>query len=304
MDSFQATGYFTRIRYRLETVLVRMGYRFFKALPLTWSSATGGVIAEAIAPLFRRRNEVARDNLKRAMPGISDGEINRIIGGMWNNLGRNFAEFPHLARIHDEELLSIARIEGIENLERACRPGKGVLCFTGHLADWEFAPRLFALSGYPLAVVGRSGNNPGLDELIRQSRAGYISSFIPKGSAGSRMIIQVLNQGGSVGLLVDQKMNDGIKASFFGREAMSAPGIARLALKYDCPILPVRIIRERGPRHRVIIYPPIKVHRPDAAARDVLEIINDINSTLESWIREYPEQWIWLHNRWPSGDKA
>lgn len=287
-----------RARYGLETLLVRLVYLAIRSLPLRFASAAGGALGRSAGPLLRRRNKVARRNLALAMPELSTDETDRILGDMWDNIGRTLAEFPHMARLDGEALSAVARIEGIEHLEQARRGGRGVLCYTGHLGSWEYAPRLFAAHGHPLFIVGRSANNPGLNRLIQRQRAGYISAFIPKGSSGAREIMQTLQRGGCVGMLMDQKMNDGIVAPFFGRKAMTASGIARLALRYDCPILPVRIVREQGPRNVVTIYPPAPIPRTGDTARDELEIVNGINATLEQWIRERPGQWIWLHNRW------
>ena len=286
-------------RYRLETLLISAVYRALRLLPIAAASAVGSAVAGTAGPLLRRRDRVARENLAKAMPHLDVRERQEVIRGMWNNLGRTFAEFPHIGRLDAAALAAVARIEGLEHLEAASRAGRGVLCFTGHLGGWEYAPRLFSDSGYPLYIVGRSANNPGLDRLIRENRAGYIAEFIPKGRAGARATMEILKAGRCVGILQDQKMNDGIRADFFGREAMTASGIARLALRHDCPILPVRVVREGGARNVVTVYPPVPVRRTGDNRRDALEIVNAINAILEGWIREHPEQWIWLHNRWP-----
>jgi KDO2-lipid IV(A) lauroyltransferase len=287
-----------KLRYSIETILVKFLYALFQLLPISMASNLGGFIAEKFGSALNR-SDVARHNIRRAMPELDDSQIENIVSKMWNNLGRTFAEFPHIARMNSENIKSIATLEGAENIVEASRVDKGGIYFTGHLANWEIGPRLFSDLGYPVSIVYRKGNNPGLGNIIRELRNNYLVSSIPKGQPGSREIIQLLKQGKRIGMLVDQKMNDGISSSFFGIDAMTAPAIARLALKYHCPILPVRVIRIANCKFKVIVSPPLKINITGDIEKDVQIIIDKINNIVECWIREYPGQWIWLHNRWP-----
>jgi KDO2-lipid IV(A) lauroyltransferase len=124
--------------------------------------------------------------------------------------------------------------------------------------------------------------------------------LIPKGAVASRRAVAALRRGGHLSLLVDQKMNDGITVPFFGRDAMTAPALALFALHYDCDVLPVRIERTEGAHFRLTVYPPLTL--PDSGDRDagVLALMTAVNQSLEGWIRERPEQWFWLHRRWPN----
>ena len=293
--------YRKKLRYFLEFNLARSLFYIFKLLSFSQASHIGGVIAENIGPHLKR-SDIARKNLQRAIPEINNKETDSIIKDMWNNFGRNFSELPHIAVLSKDEIRNIVTIEGEENIKLAANNSNGNLYFTGHLANWEIAPRYFFDIGYPASIVYRKGNNPGIGQLIENFRMDYLVSLIPKGQSGSRQIIRAIRQGGRVGILVDQKMNDGIKANFFGLPAMTAPAIARLALKYNCPVLPIRVIRLDNAKFKVIVSPPLVVKHTDNAELDTEKIINNINSILESWIREYPGQWIWLHNRWPSVD--
>ncbi len=125
------------------------------------------------------------------------------------------------------------------------------------------------------------------------------AELIPKGSAGARQMIASLGRGGHLGMLVDQKMNDGIEAGFFGHKAMTAPALAQLALKYDCPVLPARVERIDGARFRVIVEAPLALPRSGDRAADTRALTETVNRYLERWIAERPEQWLWLHRRWP-----
>jgi KDO2-lipid IV(A) lauroyltransferase len=287
-----------QIRYHIESLLVRLACCVFRTLPVNNASALGGYITRTIGPLLPR-NRIARNNLKRALPELDKAGINRITTDMWDNFGRSFAEFPHMDRLDDAAFLDMVTLEGVEHIEAAARSGKGTIFLGAHLANWEVVPRLFSLHGYPISIVYRKANNPGLEKFIQQIRDHYQAVPIPKGKTGSHWMLQTLKQGGRISMLVDQKMNDGIKTKFFGMDAMTAPAIARLALKYDYPILPARIVRINGPRHKITVFPPLKITRSGNTDQDVCDIMNHINTILEGWIREHPGQWTWFHNRWP-----
>jgi Kdo2-lipid IVA lauroyltransferase/acyltransferase len=280
-------------------MLVKCLYVPLRILPVTIASDLGGFFARKIGPGLRR-SDVARNNLSKAMPELDKSQIENIVSGMWDNLGRTFAEFPHIANMDKEKIKSIATLEGVEHIHEAAGTQKGNIYFTGHLANWEIGPRLFSDLLYPVSIVYRRGNNPGLGDLIQKLRKKYLLSAIPKGQSGSREIIKRLKNKERIGILVDQKMNDGIKSNFFGMSAMTAPAIARLSLKYQCPILPVRVVRTKACKFKVLVSPPMKVINTGDSDKDVQILIDNINNIVEAWVREYPDQWIWLHNRWPT----
>jgi KDO2-lipid IV(A) lauroyltransferase len=160
-------------------------------------------------------------------------------------------------------------------------------------------PAGFRRLGVTSDIVYRAANNPLIDWLYRHGRSTGASNQIRKGPSGVRQLLAAMRQGHNVAMLVDQKMNDGIAVPFFGRPAMTAPAVAELALRFGCPLIPVRMERLGGTRFRVTVLPPLD--HPDSGDRrqDVLTMMTEINALLESWIRERPEQWLWLHNRWP-----
>jgi KDO2-lipid IV(A) lauroyltransferase len=123
--------------------------------------------------------------------------------------------------------------------------------------------------------------------------------MIPKGARGARRALELLKAGEHLGIMADQKLNDGIAIPFFGRDAMTAPAMAQFARRFDCPIVPVRVERLGGARFKVTHYPPRMVTRTDDKQVDIRAFMVEINEMLEDWITERPEQWLWLHNRWP-----
>ena len=287
-----------KIRYFIEWILVGSCLWYLDRLPFSKASDTGGKFFRRMGPHLKR-TAIARDNIRRAMPELDDRQVEKIIGDMWENLGRVFAEFPHVGRMSREELDEILEVEGLEHLDTLRQLNKGSIFFSGHIANWEFSCKGLAVNDFPLQLVYRKGNNPWLDRIIQNSRNLYQTIAIPKGKDGARLLLQAIKERHHVGVLIDQKMNDGITVPFFGRDAMTSPAIARLALKFKCPIVPAHVVRIEGHKQKFIISAPLEITKTGDQEQDVLNIMTEINSTLEDWIRENPAQWIWIHNRWP-----
>ena len=283
--------------YRLQAGGAAILAAGFGALPLDAASALGGRLARRVGPALGISKR-ARLNLAAAMPELSAAETERIVRDMWDNLGRVAAEYPHLRNIR--VFGNGGRIEtgGFEHVERARAAGRRMIFFSGHLANWEIAALAAGQYGIDIAQIYRAANNPLVDRLVARLR-GEIGELIPKGALGSRRAVAALRRGGHLSMLVDQKLNDGIAVPFFGRSAMTAPALALLALHYDCDVLPARVERVGGARFRLTIYPPLELPKSGDRAADVLALMTAVNATLEAWIRERPEQWFWLHRRWP-----
>jgi len=267
------------------------------ALPMDAASALGGALARRIGPRLGISKR-ARRNLSAALPELSAPETERVLRDMWDNLGRVAAEYPHLRRIRVFPPDGRVDTSGIEHLDRAIAGGRPVIIFGGHLGNWEIAARAAGQYGIDVAQIYRAANNKLVDRMIARFR-GTGSEFIPKGAIASRRALAALRRGAHLTLLVDQKLNDGIAVPFFGRPAMTGPALALLALHFDCAVLPARVERLRGAHFRLTIDPPLPLPSSGERAADVAALMEAVNRMLEGWIRERPEQWFWLHSRWP-----
>jgi Kdo2-lipid IVA lauroyltransferase/acyltransferase len=283
--------------YRLQAWLAALAIGALRVLPLDWASALGGALARRIGPLSGVSKR-ARLNLRAALPKLGEAEIEAIVRAMWDNLGRVVFEYPHLAKINVFAGDGRVEVHGLEHLRRALAADRRVILFSGHLANWEIAALAGGQYGLDVAQIYRAANNPHIDRMLRRLR-GDAGELIPKGAVASRRAVAALRRGGHLSLLADQKLNDGIAVPFFGRPAMTAPALALLALRFECEVLPVRVERLRGARFRLTVHPPLPLPHSGDRAADTLALMTEVNRTLEAWIRERPEQWFWLHHRWP-----
>ncbi len=284
--------------YRLQAWGARLALALFGALPIDRASALGGWLGRAIGP-HTGISRVAARNLRRAFPEMSDAEVAAVIRGMWDNLGRVAAEYPHLGEIDVYADDSRIEVVGAHYVDRLRDDGVGGIFFAAHLGNWEIPSLGATQNGVPLTHIYRAANNPYVEPIIQRLRAPIGGTHHPKGSAGARELVRGLSRGEHLAMLVDQKFNDGIAVPFFGRDAMTAPALAQLALKYRCPVVPARLERLGGARFRLTFQPPMDL--PDTGDRvaDVAETMRRVNAIIEDWIRARPEQWLWLHRRWP-----
>lgn len=288
---------FLWLRYCTEAAVVGMIFLFARSIPLVWASWLGGRIGRTLGP-WVPRSRVARDNLRLAFPDKTHAEIETIVRGMWDNLGRAALEYCHLDKLQRLQGGHFVEVVGVEHLHRMRDDGEPGLMFSAHLANWELLGPLAAMSGLALNLVYREPNNPLMGWLFRLRQAAD-AEMLPKGPDGARRMLRLLQEGCHVAMLVDQKMNDGIAIPFFGRDAMTAPALAQFALRFRCPVLPARIERLGGARFRITVFPPLAFEPSGDRQTDVVAIMTKVNTMLEEWIRERPEQWLWLHRRWP-----
>ena len=277
--------------------MLSLVWRVFGSMSAERASAITGAIARTIGPKLGV-SRIARRNLAHAFPEMSPAEIEATVHGVWDNFGRVAGEFPHLSTLKVFKDPRIT-VEGAEYIDQLRDDGKPGIFFTAHFGNWELAAIAVTQRGIPLGVVYRAANNPAVDDFIRRGRASLPGELLPKGREAAKRGLAILSRGGHLGMLPDQKMNDGISVPFFGRQAMTAPALAQFVLRYDCPIVPIHVVREAGFRFRIVISPPLGVKRSEDRHADVENLTTEVNRVIESWVRTTPGQWLWLHRRWP-----
>ena len=285
-------------RYWLKGLGAKLGFALFGALPLDTASAIGGGLMRWLGPRLPVSG-TARRNLARAFPECSAGQIEELVKGMWDNIGRTAAETPHLDKFHCYEPGGRIEVIGAAYLDQARDSGLAGIFFSGHLANFELISLSATQRGINLVNTYRAANNPHVDALLMKIREKVRGRHAAKGARGGREIIRALRAGDHVAILIDQKQNDGVAVPFFGRDAMTNPAVAQLALKYGCPIIPAHIERLGGANFRLTIHAPIELEATQNLKADTRTAMVRMNAMLEGWIRQRPEQWFWVHRRWP-----
>jgi KDO2-lipid IV(A) lauroyltransferase len=296
------TPFARRLRYLAEAAGFFTIIGLFRLFDIDRASAIGGWIGrKLIAPT--KFSNLARENLRAAFPKKNPAEIEAIVRGMWDNLGRVMAEYAHLDKIHWKDSEARLTLSGLENLPPKERHKNGVLLVSAHFANWETLPlaaRDFGLLG---AAIVRPTNNPYVNTWLEKLRSrNGMQELISKGGDGLRRIYGILRKGNYVCMLVDQRASEGITAPFFGRDALTTPAPATLALRLNTVIVPVSNERIGGARFHIRVYPVIEPPNTGDATRDLLAFTAKINAFVEDRVREHPEQWLWIHRRWVSPD--
>ncbi len=262
-----------------------------------------GRIARLIGPLLREQR-IGRANLTAAFPEKSPREIEEILAGVWDNLGRIGAEFAHLDHIWDyeEEHREGRRIEisprTYDLFDRLRSDGKPALIFASHLGNWELPALAAVAHGLDAAILYRKPNIASADRIIQEIRQVKMGTLIPAGRDAPLRLAEALKRGQHVAMLVDQYLGSGVEVTFFGRKTRANPTLARLLRQIECPVHGVRIIRLPGNRFRGELSEELKPVRDERGQIDVQGTMQAITSVVEGWIREHPEQWLWLHRRW------
>ncbi len=279
----------------VEAGFLWLGFVLFRTIGLESASALGGCLGRLAGRFAISRNRIARRNIGQSFPGITAEEVQRIITGMWDNFGRLVAEFPHLHAIdvYGGSRVTITRDPGVD--EFAHMPS---IFMGAHFGCFDLGILLATQKDIDLTIIYRQANNPLAERLIQSWRLKCGGTWAPKGRRGSQLVLKGLRRKGAIAVLGDQKYSQGVPVPFFGRDAMTAPALAELALKHDIPIIPIRVLRKPRARFHVHLFAPLDIVRTGDAARDVRTMLRAINATYEDWIREHPEQWLWLHRRW------
>ncbi len=267
------------------------------------SADFAGRLMRRIGPLMPE-HRTGRANLAAAYPEKTPDEIETILRGVWDNLGRTGVEFAHLDRLWDYDLTRqrMGRIEDSDqDLDRILRlrdSGRPALVFAAHLANWELSALAATALGLDVAVLYRAPNLGDVAAAVNRIRSRGMGTLIPTGPDAVIKVAAALEHGTPVALLVDQHFTQGIEVEFFGRRCKVNPMIARLARNFECPIHGTRVIRRPGHRFRVTFSEPITPTHARDGRIDISGTMQAITNVVEGWVREHPEQWLWLHRRW------
>jgi Kdo2-lipid IVA lauroyltransferase/acyltransferase len=288
-----------KLRYGAEAAIFFAFMALFRVIGLDAASRLGGWIGRNVFSLLPP-DRVARANLAAAFPEKTAQERNAIRRGMWDNLGRVVGEYPHLGRFSpkgEDPRISYSFPPGmtVESLKH-----QPLIFLSAHLGNWEMMPIIGEQLGFDGAAVVRPPNNPYIaDWVARQRRINGPATMIAKHNAARPMLAQ-LRGGNMLCMLVDQKLREGVAVPFFGRDAMTTPAPAALALKTGARIVFASNRRLPGARFHVTVLPPLEFTPGSDEAGDTQALTAAITARIEEMVRDNPGQWLWIHQRWPT----
>ncbi|MEC7489488.1 MAG: lauroyl acyltransferase [Pseudomonadota bacterium] len=284
------------LRHYIEFVAVWPIYAVLSRMPIDVASGFLSAIGRTIGPRLTLSNRI-RDNVRLVWANISDTETERIVRGVWDNFARVCIDYWCLDQVRRDQQHRID-IVGAEHLDTLRESGKSGILLAGHIGNWEMVTLAAQLKDLPLTVVYRPINNPLFDAYVRgwQSKDGV--ELIMKGREGARRLLQILKGDRHTIMLVDVRMNDGVRVPFLGLEAMTPAAPAALALKNGALLVLVRVERT-GPAHfRVTVEKPRKPVSTGNRNADIKATMTWVNGRFSEWINDRPEEWMWFHRRW------
>ncbi|MET0546381.1 MAG: lysophospholipid acyltransferase family protein [Caulobacterales bacterium] len=296
MDERKASVWL-RIGWRLEAIGYDLMTALVRSLPVDVASDIGAWTLKALGPLTSIQ-KVVQKNLDFAFPEKDAAWKARIIKAQWDNVGRAFVEFAIMDRIRIGNGRVV--VENIERLKEIAAEDKAVVFISGHFSNWEVMPAVIMEAGVNCVMTYRAANNPHVDKRIRDGRARYgVKLFAPKGGDGAKELLIRMAEGESVALMNDQKFNQGIATPFFGHLVHTAPGPTRLAMRFGTVLQPMTVERLHKARFKVVVHDPIHVDSTGNRHADIESTVCKITKFIEDNVRARPEEWFWVHKRWP-----
>ena len=283
-----------KIKYFFQFIFVIVMFLIFKILGIKLGSLLGGKLFQIIGPIFRSKKLVF-ENIRRALPNISKNELISIYNSMWENYGRVFAEYVFMKKFRNDQLTENISIEGKEILQEIIIKNQKVIFISGHFSNFELMAMQIEKMGVKVAAIYRPLNNLYLNSIMEKIRKKYICKYqIKKGVGGLKELIKLNKEGFSTALMIDQRVSQGIKSSFFNQEAYTTTIPAQLVKKFGMSVVPIFIERFDEIKFKMTVYKPLSFEENES----IENITNKLNRILEKMILKNPNYWIWSHNRW------
>tara|TARA_B100001057_G_scaffold496947_1_gene599794 strand:- start:2698 stop:3561 length:864 start_codon:yes stop_codon:yes gene_type:complete len=278
----------------IQSVIIYLFYLFSKVIGLKLSRIFFSFIFEKFGNLFKSK-KIIIDNLDRIKPGLSKLEKKIIINKMWSNYGKTFIEYVYLRSFKNKSNHII--IKNREAIDEIVKKNKPVIFVSGHFANYELMSMELTRANIKLATIYRPLNNMFLNPFMEYIRKTFVcKNQIKKGLNGVKESLEYMKKGYSVALMVDQRVSEGPRTSFFNGKAHTTTLPAQLSYRFDCDIVPIYISRDKNDRFEMEILDPIYILENEKKDKEL--ITKKINQTIEKLVLRDPSQWILTHNRW------
>jgi KDO2-lipid IV(A) lauroyltransferase len=278
------------IIYRITQVIVMI-------LPIKSSFWLASRIADIHYAFSKKDRDLVIGNLTKVF-GKNDKRTRRVAREVLRNFGKYLVEFLRFSRMGDDYIEKHVQIEGVDNLRDALKSKKGAVLFSAHLGNWEWGGSLVANLGFPISAIAWAHKDKRVNDFFVSQRALGGMGSIPLGGS-IRRSIKLLAKNETIAILPDRDFsNNSVRVEFFGKQALAPVGIGLLALKTNCPLVPVFVIRQKDDTHRFIIEKALEYRITKDKETDIKNIVSKAINTIERYVKEYPEQWFMFDNPW------
>lgn len=289
-----------KLQIYAEYYAARIALGAIGVFPLAWSMKIGERLSFVPFKLAKRLRFVGFRNLEMALPELSHAEHEKILRGTFESLGRQLGVFSHLLNLTGEKVRELIDIEGLENFQTAAERNGGKFLFTGHFGGWELSHIVASVYGFSMNVVARRLDNPLLENLVERMRTALGSRTINKEDS-ARALFRLLKKGEFIGILVDlnTQEHEGIFVDFFGIPASTTTGLAKLAMMTDASVVPAFAVWQKDKKRYLLkACKPLEMPATGNLEEDVKILTQTMTAKIEEIIRQYPDQWMWIHKRW------
>jgi KDO2-lipid IV(A) lauroyltransferase len=286
------------MKHWLELAAIQVLIAVVRLIPASLVERVGGLVGGLAYLVDRPHRRIAEQNVASAFPSRSAADRKQIVRGAFGHFGRLLFQLVKFSTMSPAAMLARVEFEGEEHVHAAYGQGRGVLFVTGHFGYWELQAMVHALRLRPMAVVARPLDNQPLNDLLERIRTRTGNAVIYRRGT-IRRVLRALQDGGSVGILIDQHIlgGDAIQVDFFGRPAATTSAVAALALRTGAPVVPLFALPLGGARYRMVY--EHQVAPPDEGSPDAIrEFTQRCTDVLEMYVRRHPDLWLWMHRRW------
>ncbi len=298
---YRAAQFIIGVKDWLVAGLIALSIALVRLIPRDTATRWFSSFARWLGPKIWR-HKVVMQNLEIAFPDKTSEERLQLASDSWAEMAKSLVEYVHLDDIFDmdEETAESKNIEVINagQFLKLRDDGLPAILFTGHIANFELLPMVASRFGLVVHSLFRQPNNKHAASHVARARKQVSQNLIASGRGAAFQLVNALERGDHVGLLVDQKFRKGIQVPFFGKAAPTNTLLAKLARRYNCPVHGARCVRLPDGRFRLEITDELDLPRDENGDIDIRGTTEMVTKMVEGWVREHPEQWLWMHRRW------